>query len=398
MAFRVTSTRQRPNPRPVPSLWSIALNKAASMAMASEGSSRRLALLAQLSRQPMTEIPAGVTLPMALEQHKEQIMTREGLHGVLSFATGNDLEAAIKTVYVLEKGGAWREWVGPLHLAKHHGCVDALPIQMTARDLRHIGIKWRFDGRPERVRQFSLFGHRLKLQNGEKLSLREMEYEGFWQCHEAPKAGCAFSYDAKDPPCDDNINFSVLTGTFSSFQGAVLYSIQGGEEMGGMKTLAYKDMVKELDPQRYARALAIHQERSPARLKVQYEAHEDTFRAVSAPPDETDKISGSRITLHGDKAGDEYALYLAIELRQEEDDPCINEDDDDDLFGVFDDHNGPWEVVVVKLLTTAKGTSQKEAAVAKAREVLGEADMRMLFNRLLTQGSSSHAQRASAAP
>ncbi|CEM05501.1 unnamed protein product [Vitrella brassicaformis CCMP3155] len=365
MAFRAP-TRQRPNPRPVPSLWSIALNKAATMAMAGEGSSRREALLAQLSRQPMTEIPAGVTLPVALEQHKEQIMTREGLHGVLSFATGNDLEAAIKTVYVLEKGGAWREWVGPLHLAKHHGWVDALPIQLAADDLQHIGSKATFARRPERVRQYTLFSHRLR-KGGEDLSFEEMEEMGTWGYHEGRSDGCYFPYVAKDPPCDDSDNLSGDNGTFATFRGAVLFSIQCGETLRGVERLASDDISKDRQPRRYARAAAILNDRSSTRLTTKW-SEED--------PETGSPTFGSRITLYGDKAGDEYALYLAIELKEEFPEFVMDDDDDDD--------DGPAEKAVVELLTTARG-SQQEAAVAKARELLGEDDVRLLFGSISYQ-------------
>jgi len=133
--------------------------------------------------------------------------------------------------------------------------------------------------------------------------------------------------------------------------------MQGGEAWpGSMKTLVGREVGEST--RAFARASAIiHSNQDHA-----------AFPSVTyTSPDEIFEDWGKRITLHGDKAGDEYALYLELKTAHDWD------------MDMDYDESEPVDKAVVTLVTTAEGWGQQAAAVAKAREALGEEDVKLLL-------------------
>ncbi|CEM24062.1 unnamed protein product [Vitrella brassicaformis CCMP3155] len=67
----------------------------------------------------------------------------------------------IRLHYLMVTGGHWRGNVPLLRLAKSCGKIQQLPIELTNDDLQHVGSKAVIDSRPEAIRQYSLYAHRL---------------------------------------------------------------------------------------------------------------------------------------------------------------------------------------------------------------------------------------------
>jgi len=83
----------------VPSLWALSLK---TVSHTLDDLTRRPALVTQIDKQPPTEIPRGVTLPVVLQQRIERAIHEEILHDLLAFDIP-DVAEALKTAYVLER-------------------------------------------------------------------------------------------------------------------------------------------------------------------------------------------------------------------------------------------------------------------------------------------------------
>ncbi|CEM16422.1 unnamed protein product [Vitrella brassicaformis CCMP3155] len=117
----------------VPSLWAISLEKASHLL--DDQSVKRPAVLSQMDKQPPTEIPKGVTLPVVLQQRIEQAMQYDDLHAVLAFDI-RDVAGAIKAAYVLERcSGQWTMMKRFIRLAFIHRLTPpnaTLPLMLSA--------------------------------------------------------------------------------------------------------------------------------------------------------------------------------------------------------------------------------------------------------------------------
>ncbi|CEM01860.1 unnamed protein product [Vitrella brassicaformis CCMP3155] len=79
----------------------------------------------------------------------------------------------MQLLYVLDEGGQWGLWMGPLRIARHGRLVQSLPISVRPADVRRVGSKAVFDGRADSLKQYSLFGH-LMGQDG-VVALRQID-------------------------------------------------------------------------------------------------------------------------------------------------------------------------------------------------------------------------------
>jgi len=105
-----------------------------------------------------------------LVQRINRCITDQQIGGVLTFDASyqpGDGEAMPRMAYlmqllcVLEDGGQWGLWMGPLRIARHGRLVESLPITVRPADVRRVGSKAVFDGRADSLKQYSLFGHLL---------------------------------------------------------------------------------------------------------------------------------------------------------------------------------------------------------------------------------------------
>jgi len=117
----------------VPSLWAISLEKASHLL--DDQSVKRPAVLSQMDKQPPTEIPKGVTLPVVLQQRIERAMQPEDLHDLLAFDIP-DVAGALKTAYMLERcSGHWKVMKRFIRLAFIHRLTPpnaTLPLMLSA--------------------------------------------------------------------------------------------------------------------------------------------------------------------------------------------------------------------------------------------------------------------------
>ncbi|CEL93401.1 unnamed protein product [Vitrella brassicaformis CCMP3155] len=78
----------------------------------------------------------------------------------------------LRVLYVIEEGGCWNRCVSLIHLLKNSSHVlPSLPIVITAYDLQQAGAGAVFSSRPQAVRQYSLFGHRLSVVSNRRVSV-----------------------------------------------------------------------------------------------------------------------------------------------------------------------------------------------------------------------------------
>ncbi|CEM20291.1 unnamed protein product [Vitrella brassicaformis CCMP3155] len=121
----------------------------------------------------------------------------------------------IRLDYLMVTGGDWTGSVPVLRFAKSCGRVQSLPIDLTNDDLQEVGSKAIIDSRPEAIRQYALFSHRL----GDRMRLRrEMmgEYVVTVHTRQTVPAEYRDRFDAADPPCRYNGD------DFGSFTGLVI--------------------------------------------------------------------------------------------------------------------------------------------------------------------------------
>jgi len=130
--------------------------------------------LAEVSSALCCTSPAvGTAVAAALIQQIDSIIERDGLSGVIGYSplrqsTGVSRSfRLIRLHHVMVTRGDWRGNVPVLRIAKSCGRVQQLPIELTEDDLHHVGSKAVIDGRPETIRQYALFSHRL----GERMHL-----------------------------------------------------------------------------------------------------------------------------------------------------------------------------------------------------------------------------------
>ncbi|CEL93424.1 unnamed protein product [Vitrella brassicaformis CCMP3155] len=69
----------------------------------------------------------------------------------------------LRLLYVIEEGGCWDRCVSLIHYLRNSSRLPSLPIVITAYDLQQTGGRAVFSSRPQAVRQYSLFGHRLSI-------------------------------------------------------------------------------------------------------------------------------------------------------------------------------------------------------------------------------------------
>ncbi|CEM01896.1 unnamed protein product [Vitrella brassicaformis CCMP3155] len=117
-----------------------------------------------------------------LVQRINRCITDQQIGGVLTFDASyqpGDGEATPRMAYllqllcVLEDGGQWAGWVGPMRIARHGRVVESLPITVRPADVRRVGSKAVFDGRADSLKQYSLFGH--LLGQDEAMALRQID-------------------------------------------------------------------------------------------------------------------------------------------------------------------------------------------------------------------------------
>jgi len=122
-----------------------------------------------------TSTEVGNAIGSAAVSAIDSIIEKNGLTGAIGYAPlrrhlppqlGQSMDVCrpfqlIRLHYLMVTGGDWQGNVPVLRLAKSCGRVQQLPIELTEDDLHHVGSKAVIDGRPETIRQYALFSHRL---------------------------------------------------------------------------------------------------------------------------------------------------------------------------------------------------------------------------------------------
>ncbi|CEL94396.1 unnamed protein product [Vitrella brassicaformis CCMP3155] len=165
----------------------------------------------------------------------DSIIRRDGLTGVIGYTPlrqSSDCSPLVRRMrlirlqYLMVTGGDWQGNVPVLRLAKSCGRVQQLPIELTEDDLHHVGSKAVIDGRPETIRQYALFSHRLgdnmqltRNANGrDELGGLEMRarYAGTLQVR------CTARFGTNDRVCEYD------GGLYDGFRGLIIKSMAFG--------------------------------------------------------------------------------------------------------------------------------------------------------------------------
>ncbi|CEM20285.1 unnamed protein product, partial [Vitrella brassicaformis CCMP3155] len=176
-------------------------------------------------------------LEAALVADIDSIIRRNGLTGVIGYTPlrqsshGSCLVRRLRLIrlhYLMVTGGDWRGNVPVLRLAK--SCLPLgrvqLPIELTGDDLQHVGSKAVIDTRPEAIRQYSLYSHRLSpvhyMQLTRRADGREMlgGHEVTVHTDQTVPAVYRDRFDAADPPCRH------LGDDFGSFRGRIILRLE----------------------------------------------------------------------------------------------------------------------------------------------------------------------------
>mmetsp|Transcript_16880 Transcript_16880/g.40509 ORF Transcript_16880/g.40509 Transcript_16880/m.40509 type:complete len:349 (-) Transcript_16880:17-1063(-) len=162
--------------------------------------------LCRTSEAVSSALEAGVAADI------DSIIRHDGLTGVIGYrqvrqSTGvRRLVRRLRLIrlhYLMVAGGDWRGSVPLLRLAKSCGRVQSLPIDLTNDDLQEVGSKAIIDSRPEAIRQYSLFSHRL----GDNMQLTRnadgRDELGEWDVvvDTQQTVPARYRFDAADPPC-----------------------------------------------------------------------------------------------------------------------------------------------------------------------------------------------------
>jgi len=135
---------------------------------------RRPALVTQIDKQPPTEIPRGVTLPVVLQQRIERAIHEEILHDLLAFDIP-DVAGALRTTHVLERcSGHWKLIKPFIRLAFIYQLTPLNATRPLLLSADSLPITSAFDELPLTMATYKTFGHVLKYR-GTSLALRRAD-------------------------------------------------------------------------------------------------------------------------------------------------------------------------------------------------------------------------------
>ncbi|CEM36475.1 unnamed protein product [Vitrella brassicaformis CCMP3155] len=158
-------------PTTVPPLRSIAISKAAEMAMSIDAN-RRAALRSHISNSHPDDVE---TMLYKVRRRVDEHISRLGLADVLAFDIGGDVEAGLKVVYVLEResGEEWRAMGRFLRLAFIYRVTTntTRPLRLSADALPTATA---FHQLPLTMAIYRLFGHQLTY-GGTTLALQQSD-------------------------------------------------------------------------------------------------------------------------------------------------------------------------------------------------------------------------------
>ncbi|CEL92207.1 unnamed protein product [Vitrella brassicaformis CCMP3155] len=133
----------------------------------------RPALVTQIDKQPPTEIPRGVTLPVVLQQRIERAIHEEILHDLLAFDIP-DVVGALRTAHVLKRcSGHWKMIKAFIPLVFIHQLTPnaTRPLMLSADSLPTTSA---FDELPLTMTAYKTFGHLLS-HRGTSLALQRAD-------------------------------------------------------------------------------------------------------------------------------------------------------------------------------------------------------------------------------
>jgi len=234
-----------PSPPPLSSLLTLAIKKAADIAVSGDDQ-QRAALRSQISNSS----PDGLaTMLRLVEEHIEEAMSRLVLRDVLFF-TISDLEAALKTVYFLgcqQRAAEWRSIGQFIRLAAIYRLTPStgLPLLLS---VTHLPNMWGLRNLPLAIAIYRLIGRQLTHQS-DCLNLEQDASGAYWigtgRVFRAVPLGelpanhpYAEGYQRGDPVIRDGI---TLHRSFSSYLLCCLvywWSHQGGVHRTTVKTTA----------------------------------------------------------------------------------------------------------------------------------------------------------------
>ncbi|CEM08987.1 unnamed protein product [Vitrella brassicaformis CCMP3155] len=193
-------------------------------------------------------------LEAALVGDIDSLIEKNGLTGVIGYAPLRRSVGArhlvrrlrlIRLHYLMATGGDWRGSEPVLRLARSCGRLQQLPIELTGGDLQQAGSKTVYLRRPEAIRQYGLYGHRLGDDMQLTLAADGREILGGWYAvgvhtRWTVPARYAAGFDPKDPPC-------ICDGDeYGTFRGLVVKRTCFGssrrvrDEVWGRRTAEYR--------------------------------------------------------------------------------------------------------------------------------------------------------------
>mmetsp|Transcript_9636 Transcript_9636/g.27812 ORF Transcript_9636/g.27812 Transcript_9636/m.27812 type:complete len:201 (+) Transcript_9636:515-1117(+) len=116
------------------------------------------------------------------------------------------MEYLLRMTSIIEEGGSWKRCVAVHLLSKCHD-LPALPMTMTAYDVRQVGSRAAFLSRPETIRGFSLFSGRLNIGSVWTARIGIQHRQGFSEAlkrilsiRTLPPGLSSYKVDESDPP------------------------------------------------------------------------------------------------------------------------------------------------------------------------------------------------------
>ncbi|CEM36331.1 unnamed protein product [Vitrella brassicaformis CCMP3155] len=214
----------------------------------------------------------------------------------------------LRVLYVIEEGGCWDRCVSLIHYLKNSSrLLPSLPIIITAYDLQQVGSRAVFSSRPQAVRQYSLFSHRLSVAfaNGRRVGLISVNGRDYLGGSADSNALTYVSIDLSDPDPPTRRGKNV----FSSFTDTIAFLV---------------DVYNEMDPR--LRPHFTHPSRLITPPPTQYQLTEDIFRHTRGQWNGCRKaaywwVDNANVLRHwgifilfGDKAADEFLVCIDSDL------------------------------------------------------------------------------------
>ncbi|CEM02251.1 unnamed protein product [Vitrella brassicaformis CCMP3155] len=176
---------------------------------------------------------SGLTDIFAIKRQPSRLTRLEGVLALVGVGRCemSHVSYLLGLLCVLEESGDWEGWIWRLRVMQQLGALtEAFPITITPADLRKLPSKAIFRRQPESLRQYMLFGHKVRGPAGCLLLLTPLDEEGRGMLgqkrlviHARDRFRFRASYDVTEPACDVSTqHIDGIVEMYSSFRDAVI--------------------------------------------------------------------------------------------------------------------------------------------------------------------------------